>query len=253
MPTLQIRTPEGITLRRDVAGAASRFGAALIDGIVIWLLAVLVFVSVLLLLATDPSGPGGFVVGITFGGILLFIPTYFWLFGTFMEGRTPGKLAFGLRVVTVDGYPASTWQLLLRSVLMPIDMLPGFPAMIGFLLEAVTPKRQRLGDMVARTLVVREPKNVLDVEPFAGQTYANLPGTPHEFSPSVSAKLDKEDFEFLRSLLSRQGLDLEVKRKLYVKSGHHFAHRLGITDFEDSRLFLRDLYVYLREARQARA
>ena len=213
----------------------------------------LILAPIAIALVSDPTGLGDLVVGILIGGAALIPPTYFWLCGTFMDGRTPGKMLLGLRVVTVDGYPASSLQHLLRSLFLVVDSFPPVLTYPGFIVALLTSKRQRLGDIVARTLVVRDPKNVLDSEPFANETYENLPNRTSEFGANVAAKLDKKDLEFLRSLLLRQGLEADLKRRLYVRAGRHFADKIGVDGFEDARLFLRDLYVFLREAREARA
>ncbi|WP_166459702.1 RDD family protein [Amycolatopsis pithecellobii] len=72
-------------------------------------------------------------------------------------GQTPGMRWLRLRVVTLDGEHPSLGMFVLRSVLMVVD---GFAwGLVGVVLILSTPRRQRLGDIVARTLVVRVPKS----------------------------------------------------------------------------------------------
>lgn len=72
---------------------------------------------------------------------------YRWLFEGLL-GSTLGKLLFNLGVGNIHGGSAGLGRTLIRNVLLPVDLL-----VIGFLLAAVTPKRRRLGDLAAGTVV----------------------------------------------------------------------------------------------------
>jgi hypothetical protein len=82
---------------------------------------------------------------------------YFGWFVTFetLTQRTPGKAAFGLRVVSADGTPVRFQQALLRAVIGLIELffLGGFIAIVATLFSRAD---QRAGDLAAGTLVVRE-------------------------------------------------------------------------------------------------
>ncbi len=66
--------------------------------------------------------------------------------------RTLGKVVTGLRTTTLAGDRPKTWQLLVRGLLKILDMLPG--AWLLLMLPVIAPHRQRLGDLVGRTVVV---------------------------------------------------------------------------------------------------
>lgn len=68
-------------------------------------------------------------------------------------GRTPGKWLLGLVVVAEDGSPASRLSILVRNVFRPLDFVPLY--VLGFLSMLVTDRGQRVGDVVADTVVVR--------------------------------------------------------------------------------------------------
>ena len=69
-------------------------------------------------------------------------------------GRTPGKRALGLAVVRTDGTPCTYRAAAVRTALRPVDWLPaGYLA--GLAAIGLTERRQRLGDLLADTLVVR--------------------------------------------------------------------------------------------------
>jgi hypothetical protein len=77
------------------------------------------------------------------------------LFECLNHGRTPGKLAMGLRVVSADALPVGWTASLVRNLLRVADMLP---ALYAFGLASILIGRdgKRLGDRVAGTLVVHD-------------------------------------------------------------------------------------------------
>ena len=72
------------------------------------------------------------------------------LLPTVAGGRSLGKSRVGLQVVLPDGRRPGWIGAIVRDVLLVVDV-----AVIGLVLVLVTPRHQRLGDMAARTLVVR--------------------------------------------------------------------------------------------------
>lgn len=86
----------------------------------------------------------------------LFVTTsYFLFFETLFRGRTPGKRITHLRVVSDGGSVLSWRQSLLRNLLRMVDSLPaGY--LVGVVAMLISPRVQRLGDVVAGTIVIRE-------------------------------------------------------------------------------------------------
>jgi len=86
--------------------------------------------------------------------VYLILFTYFLVFEG-ATGRTVGKLALGLHVVRVaDGKPCGWGRSIIRNLIRPLDLL--FVGLPGGLVVMLTPARQRLGDLLGGTLVVRE-------------------------------------------------------------------------------------------------
>jgi hypothetical protein len=71
------------------------------------------------------------------------------------SGRTPGKRLNGMRVVRSGGEPVGFLTSAIRNVLRVVDFLP-FAYVIGAASILATRQNQRLGDMAAGTLVVRD-------------------------------------------------------------------------------------------------
>jgi uncharacterized RDD family membrane protein YckC len=71
-------------------------------------------------------------------------------------GATVGKLATGLRVVQVDDGSSISWPAsVIRNILRLVDGLPGF-YLVAAILVWTSQKRQRLGDRIAKTAVIRK-------------------------------------------------------------------------------------------------
>ncbi len=91
-----------------------------------------------------------------FYGILLVLGLGYWVLLPGATGATLGQRLLGVRVVGEDGRPAGFGRNLVRQLLWIIDGLPWFiPFVVGFFTALLSRANQRVGDMVARTWVVR--------------------------------------------------------------------------------------------------
>ncbi len=145
----EVHTPEGVALHLPAAGAIPRAFAWLID---------LVIRGSLLLLASVIFGLlGGFGMGVYLVVLFALLWGYYVVFEALWDGQTPGKRAMELRVVSVDGAPIGWMASFVRNLLRTVDMLPvGYGA--ALVTSLVDPWGRRLGDIVARTLVVHAPR-----------------------------------------------------------------------------------------------
>ncbi|WP_224336514.1 RDD family protein [Haloprofundus halobius] len=150
---------------QHVLGA--RIGAAVVDGVVTLVVGFVLFVGMGLavsglsesaFLSRMMAGVGimsGFVVTPTLAAVL---------YGYVAEhryGRTLGKRLFGLVVVGTDGTRCTRRAAALRNLLRPVDFV--FLYTVGFVTMLATPRRQRLGDLVAGTTVVRAAETSVPV------------------------------------------------------------------------------------------
>ena len=71
------------------------------------------------------------------------------------QGATIGKQVMGLKVVKKDGSAISWQESVIRNLLRIVDGLPAF-YIVGIVCIALTPNKQRVGDMAANTLVVKK-------------------------------------------------------------------------------------------------
>lgn len=248
--TLIVETSEGVELRLDIAGAGSRFSAGLLDALLLALGFLILISGVALASAIDPAGVSGFLRGLLVGGAILLVIGYHVAFHLLGNGQTPGKRANGIRVVGADGQPATALQILVRGLIQPIDVLLFVPASIGLMLIAATPRHQRLGDLAVGTMVVRVRTSQRVNNPFPGESWSGLFVRTLPLTPGLVARLTPDDRALLRALVTREGLIDDNRRALFVETARTFAAKLELGPFEDARVVLKELYLYLREQAQ---
>jgi uncharacterized RDD family membrane protein YckC len=155
---LNIDTPELVAIEMPLAGIGSRFIAILIDYLIcggFLLLMVIVAAIVIPALHLFSNVSANWAAGIFFLIIFLLQWGYFSLFEAFNSGRTPGKHAAKIRVIHQSGRGINFLESLARNLVRAIDWFPSFYA-VGVIAMFASKRHQRLGDMVAGTLVVRD-------------------------------------------------------------------------------------------------
>ena len=145
--TITVSTPEGVDFELTLAGAGSRFVSALVD--------LLIQFALLLATVAGVRLVGGY--GDAAAALVSFVVVlgYDIAFEVLAAGRTPGKRLNGLRVVRSGGDPVGFITSAIRNVLRLVDFLP-FAYVVGAVSILVTGRNQRLGDVAAGTLVVRD-------------------------------------------------------------------------------------------------
>lgn len=140
-----VDTPEGISIGLAAAGPVSRALAWIIDS--------MIFFGGLSFIANVLAFLGDLGMGLYY--IVFFVLYWFYpiFFEVFNQGATPGKKALGLQVLHDDGTPVGWPASVIRNLLRAADFLPALYA-IGFISMLSTQRFQRLGDIVAGTLVV---------------------------------------------------------------------------------------------------
>lgn len=146
----EVYTPEGVALRLPAAGPVPRAVA--------WSIDFAIRFSVYFLGAVTLGLLGNTGMGLQ----LLLVFTLLWgypvLFEVLWSGQTPGKRALGLRVIAADGAPVGWMASFARTLLRTVDFLPFFYG-IGLVACYADPWNRRLGDLVARTLVIHDPRS----------------------------------------------------------------------------------------------
>ena len=218
---ISVATPEGVTLEVTLAGVGSRFVAGVIDQLLRWSL-LLALVTLLAILETSVSEEDG----LSGAGVVAIIVAVFFvqfgydvLFEVLASGRTPGKRWTGLRVVKKGGTPVGFLASALRNILRIVDSLPGF-YLVGMLSVMFTANNQRLGDLAAGTIVVRERRQSTALPP---PTVTSGPAPADSALYDVSAVSAEELATVRRFLERRAALTPEARDRL----ARDMATRLG--------------------------
>jgi uncharacterized RDD family membrane protein YckC len=182
---LSIDTPELVAIEMPLAGIGSRFIALLVDYL-IWgagatvlaLLLTVILPSILLFSRVTATWTMAIFI------LLFFVLNwgYFTLFEAFWNGRTPGKRVARIRVIQRSGRAIGLFESMARNLVRYIDQIPGV-YVVGVITMFVTRQHQRLGDLAAGTLVVRDREQPA---PMWGETGARTFTAPL-FAPSAPA------------------------------------------------------------------
>lgn len=148
-PITEARAESGM-VPREGAGVAVRAAATAVDLVLLFIL----FAGFDALWGNEERGLS--VEGAPALFLFLLVFLYYVLFEAFAQG-TPGKLVSGLRIVrAADGASIGITEAVLRTLLRPVDALPYLvPYLVAAAVVGLLKRNQRIGDMVARTLVVR--------------------------------------------------------------------------------------------------
>lgn len=271
-------TPEGITLPVVLASRGTRFGALMIDLMLIGVAIMLVSVVLLLAAAGLNTATGGkidnpdpqlktaleFVIILWIAAMFLFRYGYFLVFELGPRGATPGKRMTGIRIAARDGGRLSAEMVLARNLLrdielfMPIALLFGaaelngftwLAAMGWFLVFALFPffnkDRLRAGDLIAGSWVVEAPKRrleaVMSSTATARQGTSATTGAAYRFGDAELAIYGEYELQTLERVLreNRSEALVSVHEAICRKIGWH-------PGAGDERAFLEAYYTQLR-------
>jgi uncharacterized RDD family membrane protein YckC len=158
--TLIIETPERVPLHFALASIGNRFLACAFDhALQTVAFIVMFFVFDALVSSLNVAGLAGasrWAVALMIIFYFLLWSSYFIIFEWRMNGQTPGKRWLKLRVIREDGRPITFWEAAVRNLLRIFDIIwPPFYS-IGLISVFISARGQRVGDLVAGTVVVRE-------------------------------------------------------------------------------------------------
>ena len=220
--TLFIRTPEGIVFSQLLAGPVTRFFAWFIDQLCISAAMTILGTGLHLLE----------LVSWNFA-IALYVISYFIVsigYGIFFEwswrGQTVGKKLLRLRVVDVEGMRLQFNQIVVRNLLRFVDALPAF-YFVGGLTCWLNPRCQRLGDIAANTVVIRNPRVAEpDLDQLLAGKYNSLRQYPHLVARLRQRISSAEADVVLQALLRREEFNPAARVELFGELAGHFRARV---------------------------
>src|SRR5215204_3626396 len=181
--TLIIETPERVPLAFPLASIGNRFLAVAIDHTLQYFAIAAVFIGFMLIAGFGQSQLGVFeaferempnwLIAVMIFVLFVLFTGYFALFEWLWDGQTPGKRLLKLRVIREDGRPITLWEAIARNLLRIFDTFPGFfvPVYsIGLITVFLSNRDQRVGDLFAGTVVIRERS---DEAPTFAEAFSN--------------------------------------------------------------------------------
>jgi uncharacterized RDD family membrane protein YckC len=231
---LRIRTPEGIVFSQLLAGPVTRFLAWFIDLLCIMALLTTLGQCLILLQLVSASLAGAvyalgyFAISIGYG----IACEWRW------RGQTVGKKLFRLRVVDAEGLRLQFNQIVTRNLLRFVDALPAF-YFIGGITCWLNSKCQRLGDIAANTIVIRNPRLAQpDLDQLSPGKFNSLRQYPHLAARLRQRVSPAEAAVAMQALLRRDEFDPIARVELFDDLAAHFRAKAdfpseatdGITD-----------------------
>lgn len=208
-----VETPEHITYRHRIAGPARRMVAYVLDLLICYALVTCVALAVLASIvgpsvAEDEARSLSNTAGVGIGVLFLVMFAIQWVYFAGLEawwGATPGKRVLRCRVVMLSGRPIGFAAAALRNVLRAADALPltytaGLLSVVGLVSMSATRHFQRLGDLVAGTIVI-----VVDRARASEAIVLSPPAEPRELAPlPEDIRLDADERAALELFLRRR-------------------------------------------------
>jgi uncharacterized RDD family membrane protein YckC len=151
MEQLEILTETNVNIEIQPASIGERIVAHLLD----WL-----FIGAYVLIFSLLLNFNGSIKGVSYFLVLIVPFIYDLFFESIYKGQSPGKMIMKIRVTGLYGENPSFSSLFIRWAFRPFEnvIFMGLPSVLSIILDK---KNRRLGDIAAKTIVVREMKQAL--------------------------------------------------------------------------------------------
>jgi uncharacterized RDD family membrane protein YckC len=244
MQTVKITTAQNIDIDYDVASLTDRISARVIDYMIfmcIYMLFIFAFMAYLGIgsnseeQATMYTKSGIIILVIVWLGLCVF---YDLLTEIFLNGQSIGKRSMKIRVISLNGARPRVGQYLLRWIFRIIDfgVTLGTAAVITV---AFSDNKQRIGDMVAGTTLVKtSPRNKFDDLVFTP------PSAEYEPTYNEVVQLTDQDVvlihEVIRNFNRTRNNNLVYRLALRIKTYLHISYSSEINEYQFLEIVLND-------------
>ncbi len=235
---VSLHVPDQVEISYELAGIGSRFLAAVIDTCIVAAALGLVSFMVWVVRGYLTGEPGVSLITsiIVLAAYVLVYIGYHIFFELTAEGKPPGKSMTGLRVISVDGASVASEQSAVRNILRLADVLPISYA-AGLISILVTSRNQRLGDLAAGTMVVKERLDQAAGVPQPPEPEP-LPDLPPEVGADVlrlvtagARTISREEEQTIRRFLERRfDLAPPARRRLASRLADTIRQRFPALD-----------------------
>lgn len=220
-----VRTPEGVSFTLLPAGPIGRFAAWCVDLACIFVIFIPLDLLLGLLAIVSPDWSRAAVT------VLFFLVSLGYAMASEcrFKGQTVGKRLFGMRVIDAEGLSLQLSQVIIRNLLRLVDIMP-LCYLVGGLSCLLTGRSQRIGDIAAGTMVVREPVvERPDLEQVTASKYNTLrehrllAGRLRQRSPQTASNIA------LEACLRREELEPSSRVALFAEIAEYFTETVPLT------------------------
>lgn len=224
MAEVGIETTQNVRINFQLASVGERISASLIDFFFFFI------VYIVLILFASLFGEGMVWV------LLFMIPLLFYslLFEVFMNGQTPGKKIMKIKVSTVDGSAPSFSNYIIRWMFRLVDISLTY-GICGILCIVIGEKGQRLGDILAKTTVIKTQRKVS----IQNTILVDIPEN-YELVFPESKKINERDLPLFQKVVAQiESLDDPVEKLQFgLRARKNVMEKLGIeTEMQPLQFF----------------
>ena len=235
--SLEVKTPEGVTFQLPIASPYSRCLALAIDFAIVFALTILMtqLISALQTMGSGIPVIGRIINDFGTGTMIVLQFLMFNLYGMLTEwlwsGQTVGKRFFNLRVIDERGLSLSFKQIVIRNLFRLLDIMPSTFYLFGSICCLFTKRCQRIGDIAAGTLVIREvamaPPRYNELLDSGDNSFASAPHLESRLRQHTSPE---EARIALDAITRRNELTPESRLQLFSQLADYFRE---ISEFPD--------------------
>lgn len=235
MKTISFSTAQFVTIDYELAPTIYRVLASVIDYAAL-LIYTLIMGMIISMNAFELEIKGITVLGI----LLIYLPYMFYspIIEYLTNGRSLGKLALGIRVVKADGEPAGLREYFIRWIFRVIDIWIGGLGFLAILLSSTSERRQRLGDVMADTVLIK----IRDNQRYSLQDILNIKSSDnHTVNYPAVTRFSDEDMLFLKNVILRvTKYPNEDNKKLAIDLANETSRLIGLPEVPQKKMeFLR--------------
>jgi uncharacterized RDD family membrane protein YckC len=230
MKTIEITTAQKVTIQYELASVGNRIAAFIVDLMVLYgmiLLLTAVFVNLL-----GGASLFNYFIFLVLVPIMLF---YTLMSEILLDGQTLGKRAVGLKVVKLNGDPASAFDYLIRWAFRFTDIWMSAGSVAALLISSSL-YSQRLGCLLSGTTVIKKNSS----RTFALKDILNIYSTEN-YEPKYPqvVQIDEKDMIFLKKVLERhKKYKNEAHKKVVIDLSNKIAEILDVNPPKDKEKFL---------------
>ncbi len=222
-----IETPEGVRFSLPLAGVVSRFLAWVIDALAITTIST--SLGKLFTIIGWVSSDG--MIALSLLAYFVISIGYGIAFEWFWNGQTPGKRVLSLKVMDANGLKLQPSQIAARNLMRSLDSLPVL-YLVGATAVLLSRRQQRLGDLVANTIVVQQRRLALPdlLRLNLDEKFNSLTSIPH-LAARLRQRITPDLVELsYQALLRRDELTPDVKLEVFRLLAERFRALVRFPD-----------------------